>query len=122
MEGLAVPVNTLLLGIERHNQNGRLSNLDAPPIDESRALHKCLVLIRAPGLEVCGTFQRNADKIARLNLNCIEFFIQVRHAIDPSVHVSAEELWEAEGLGEGVVERRPVDDIRGINLYGLHDH
>ena len=42
--------------------------------------------------------------------------VNVGHAVNPSVHVPAVKVWEAERLGEALVEGGPVCDLAAFNL------
>ena len=83
------------LGIERHHENGRLANFKATPVYKRSALNEGCKLLGAACLEFGRVVERDADQFPWSNLDLRKLFIEVGHAVDPRVHVSAEELGEA---------------------------
>ena len=83
------------LCIERHHEDGRLANFKAPPVYKRRTLNEGRKLLGAACLEFGRAVERDADQFPWSNPDIRKLFIEVSHAVDPRVHVSAEKPGEA---------------------------
>ncbi len=108
------------LRMERHHKNGRLANFKTTPVYKRSTLSEGGELLRASCLELGRVVERDADQLSRSNLDLRKLFIEVAHAVDPGVHVSAKELGKAKRFGKSVIETGPILDLRGIDEDGFH--
>ena len=103
--------------VVRQGQDRGVTAVCSSPVDESRTLVESVEDLRG---HLSDVVEMQHHRISRSPMDCGHpgsGIIEVTHAIDPSVHVPAVEVWEAQDLCEDIVKRLEVSDTTRVDLH-----
>jgi len=111
--------------IKRKRQDGCLTLVNAPPVDEARALNQSLKLLGTTLFEIAGVFDYQGKHTTAIDVNPGHSrlrVVEVGQAVGPRVHVTAIETRKAKSFRKNVVERFPIHDAVAVNSDNFLSH